>query len=79
MAVAIDNLILSMQQGLAVTSVIISHDIESTLRVADQVAMLHEGRIIECAPPEAFARSDNPVVQNFLQAGRHANSRRGMS
>ncbi len=69
MTVAIDNLILSMQQKLQVTSVVISHDIDSAFRVADQVAMIHGGRIIECAPPEAFRRSEHPVVREFLSAG----------
>ncbi len=66
---AIDNLILSMQQELSVTSVVISHDIEAALTVADQIAMLHDGRIIECAEPAVFRRSTNPVVRAFLDAG----------
>ena len=69
MAAAIDNLILSMQQRLGVTSVVISHDIESAFRVADQIAMVHEGRIVESAAPAAFGRSGNPFVREFLKAG----------
>lgn len=69
MAAAIDNLILSMQQRLGVTSVVISHDIESAFRVADQISMVHEGRIVESAAPAAFGRSGNPVVREFLKAG----------
>ncbi len=69
MTVAIDNLILSMQQELHVTSVVISHDIDSAFRVADQIAMIHEGTIIECSAPDAFKRSTNPAVREFLDAG----------
>ncbi|HPM41941.1 MAG TPA: ATP-binding cassette domain-containing protein, partial [bacterium] len=69
MAAAIDNLILSMQQRLSVTSVVISHDIESAFRVADQIAMVHEGRIAESGSPEAFRKSENPFVREFLRAG----------
>lgn len=69
MTVAIDNLILSMQQKLKVTSIVISHDIDSAFRVADQIAMIHGGRIIECAPPDVFRRSSNPIVREFLCAG----------
>lgn len=69
MAAAIDNLILSMQQELGVTSVVISHDIESAFRVGDQIAMIHGGRIIECGTPSEFGRSSNPVVCEFLRAG----------
>ena len=66
---AIDNLILSMQQELAITSVVISHDIEAALTVGDQIAMLHDGRIIECIDSTSFRRSSNPVVREFLDAG----------
>jgi len=69
MTVAIDNLILSMQQKLSITSVVISHDIDSAFRVADQIAMIHEGRIVECLPPAEFGRSKNPDVRAFLDAG----------
>lgn len=69
MTLAIDNLILSMQQKLGITSVVISHDIDSAFRIADQIAMIHDGRIVECAPPDDFRRSSNPVVANFLNAG----------
>ena len=62
----IDNLILSMQGALKTTSVVISHDIPSTLRIADQIAMLHQGKIIASGDPETFQRSTDPVVQEFL-------------
>ncbi len=66
---AIDNLILSMQRELAITSVVISHDIGAALTVADQIAMLHDGKIIECTDPETFRKSNNPVITEFLNAG----------
>jgi len=75
MTLAIDNLILSMQQELGVTSVVISHDIDSAFRVGDQIAMIHDGRIIECAEPDIFRRSSNPVVVNFLCAGGRGNAK----
>lgn len=64
---AINELILGMQKKLPVTSVIISHDIESTFSVADKVAMIHEGRIVEEGPPDVFRRSENPIVTRFLR------------
>lgn len=69
MAAAIDNLILSMQQRLGVTSIVISHDIESAFRVADQIAMVHNGRIIESGAPDVFGNRGNPDVIKFLKAG----------
>ncbi|MBI4126098.1 MAG: ABC transporter ATP-binding protein [Deltaproteobacteria bacterium] len=72
-AAAIDNLILSMQKTFSVTSVIISHDVVSAFRVADQVAMLHDGCIVECGAPKDFQRSDHPVVREFLKAAHVVN------
>ncbi len=72
MTLAIDNLILSMQQELAVTSVVISHDIDSAMRLADLVAMVHDGRIIASGSPAQFQRLTDPIVRDFLEAGgRH--------
>lgn len=64
---AIDKLILGMQQELHITSIVISHDIQSTFQIADQVAMLNSGRIIEAGPPATFRNSQNEYVQRFLE------------
>jgi phospholipid/cholesterol/gamma-HCH transport system ATP-binding protein len=70
---AIDNLILSMQKELGITSVVISHDIAATFHVADQIAMLHEGKIILMGPPDVFRTTSNPIVRQFLE-GRSTSS-----
>jgi phospholipid/cholesterol/gamma-HCH transport system ATP-binding protein len=64
---SVDNLILETQRKLHVTSVVISHDIEATFKIADKIAMLHEGRIIEEGPPEKFRKSQHPFVRKFLE------------
>jgi phospholipid/cholesterol/gamma-HCH transport system ATP-binding protein len=63
---SVDNLILAMQQRLKITSVVISHDIKSTFDIADQIAMIHEGKIVEAGTPETFRMSKNPVVAKFI-------------
>jgi phospholipid/cholesterol/gamma-HCH transport system ATP-binding protein len=63
---AINHLIIDMQKRFKVTSVLISHDIESTFFVADYVAMLHEGKIIIKGTPEEIQKSDHPFVRKFL-------------
>ncbi len=68
---AINRLIVDMQKKLGITSIIISHDIESTFEVADFVAMLHEGRIIGQGTPEEFRKLPHPFIARFL-AGRAA-------
>lgn len=69
---AIDSLILSMQRELKITSIVISHDIESAFRVADKIAMVHEGKIVEAGAPDEFGASTNSVVVDFLKAGSYS-------
>lgn len=65
---SVDNLILDMQQKLKITSVVISHDIGSAFSIADQIAMINEGRIIESGTPEKLRNSNDPVVRKFIGA-----------
>lgn len=63
---AIINLIDRMKKELKVTSVIITHDMTSSYKVADRIAMLYGGKIIEIGTPEEIKRSENQVVQQFI-------------
>ena len=67
---AIDDMIVEANREFGITSVVISHDMESTFRTAHRVAMLHQGRILAFGPPEEVARSDDPEVRRFVEAGR---------
>ena len=63
---AINDLIIQMKKDLKVTSIVITHDMVSTYKVADQVAMLYQGRIIATGTPEEIQGSKNPVIQQFI-------------
>lgn len=63
----INRLIVDTQKKLKLTSVIISHDIEATFQVADFIAMLRQGAIIEQGDPESFQKSREPFVRKFLE------------
>jgi phospholipid/cholesterol/gamma-HCH transport system ATP-binding protein len=63
---AINNLILQLKNDLKVTSIVITHDMNSTYKVADRIAMLYDGRIIEVDSPQEIKSSPNPVVQQFI-------------
>ncbi|MDH4217608.1 MAG: ABC transporter ATP-binding protein [Candidatus Aminicenantes bacterium] len=63
---AINDLIIQMQKELKVTSIVITHDMVSTYKVADRVAMLYQGKIIETGTPEEIKNSGNPVIQQFI-------------
>jgi phospholipid/cholesterol/gamma-HCH transport system ATP-binding protein len=62
----IDELIISLTEKSKVTSVIVTHEMDSAFRVATKMAMLYQGRIIETGRTEQFKQSQNPVVRQFL-------------
>lgn len=64
----VDNLIHDTQKELGVTSIVISHDIESTLKIADYIAMLYDGKVVLYGTPEDFKTTDNPYVKQFFSA-----------
>ena len=68
-AAKIGEVIRTLEEKVDVTSVVVTHDREFGFSVADHVAMLHEGRIIEEGTPAQIRASANPVVQEFLRAG----------
>jgi phospholipid/cholesterol/gamma-HCH transport system ATP-binding protein len=63
---AIHHLIMDLHQRHRFTAVMVSHEIPEIFTVADTVAMLHDGRIIEVGTPDAFQASANPVVRRFI-------------
>ena len=56
-----------LREQLNATAVVISHDLQSIFMMADYVAMLFEGAIIEYGTVEQIRRSQNPIVQQFLE------------
>ncbi len=63
---AINDLIIKMKKELKVATLIITHDMVSAYKVADRIAMLYEGKIIEMGTPGEIKNSKNPVVQQFI-------------
>ena len=66
MTEAINRLIIDTQKQFHFTCVVISHDIQSIFKIADRIAMLYEGKIIEYGTPEEIRASQNPVIVQFL-------------
>ena len=62
----IDKLIVDLTERSKVTSVIVTHLMDSAFRVATRMAMLYRGKIIEEGTPEHMHQSNNPVVVQFL-------------
>ncbi len=64
---AINQLIVSLRRKLSVSAIAVTHDMSSAYKIADRIAMLHEGKIIEEGTPEEIRDSSNPMVQQFIQ------------
>ncbi|PKL37947.1 MAG: ABC transporter ATP-binding protein [Spirochaetae bacterium HGW-Spirochaetae-1] len=67
MSTVINDLIRRMQREFGVTSVVVTHDMESAYFLADRIAFLHNGEIIQCDTPEGIRNSVNPTVQQFIR------------
>ena len=62
----VDRMILDASSRLNVTSVVISHDVGSALNVADDIAVIHQGTIVEDCKAAEIKNSTHPFVQEFL-------------
>ena len=63
----IDELIMEMQRKLHVTSIVVTHDMETACLVADRIAMIYEGDLIAIDTVENFRRINDPRVKAFLR------------
>jgi phospholipid/cholesterol/gamma-HCH transport system ATP-binding protein len=70
MIAKVDEMIVLANRQYQITSVIISHDMASTQRLADRVGFLHDGKIIFYGDREAFTRSELPPIRTFLDGAR---------
>lgn len=67
MADVINELIIKMREKLNVTSVAITHDMKSAYKIADTIAMLYNGVIIDRGSPDEIRNTSNPVVRQFIE------------
>ncbi len=64
---SVDEMILTAKRELGVTSVVISHDIASSFKVADNLAFLYQGQIVAQGPPQSLRDHPHPGLRTFLQ------------
>ncbi len=67
MSDVVADLIVEMDQKLETTTVTITHDMKVAFKIADRVAMLYQGRIVEDDGPREFEASTNPIVRQFVE------------
>lgn len=67
----INDLIISMAKSLDITSVVISHDMHSVLRIADKAAFLDEQKLSWIGTIDELRRSDHKRLQSFVKASEY--------
>jgi phospholipid/cholesterol/gamma-HCH transport system ATP-binding protein len=65
-AAAINQLIINLRDKLKVTSIVVTHDINSACKVADSIAMFYRGQVIADGKPSEIINSTHPVVKQFI-------------
>lgn len=63
---AINNLIVEMHDKLKVTSIVVTHDMNSAYKVGDSIAMLYHGKIIAEGTPKEISSTSHPIVNQFI-------------
>jgi phospholipid/cholesterol/gamma-HCH transport system ATP-binding protein len=71
----INELIVKTQEELKGTSIVVTHDIDSALFIADRLALHQDGQIAHIAEPDTFLQIDNPII-NFLRESLKHNHRK---
>lgn len=66
MAATIAEIIATLREEYAVTSIVVSHDRDLSLTIADRVALMNQGKIHSIAPPTEFRESTDSVITEFL-------------
>jgi len=67
LAETINNLVVRVNRELRITCLVITHDIPAAFRIAERIAFLDQGYIIEDGEPEEVAKSDHPMVKDFIR------------
>ncbi len=66
MSTHISELIVKMKEEFGVTSVVVTHDMNSAYHIADRIAVLYNGDIVQCDVPEKIRNSAIPFVRQFV-------------
>ncbi|MFH1798215.1 MAG: ABC transporter ATP-binding protein [Candidatus Omnitrophota bacterium] len=65
-ASVVDKLIIDFSKKLAITSVVVTHDMKSAMAIADRIAMIYKGKLLEIGTPKEIRDSKNKIIQQFI-------------
>jgi phospholipid/cholesterol/gamma-HCH transport system ATP-binding protein len=63
----INNLMVKLSNELHITSVVVTHDLQSAYKVADRIVMLHEGKVLFDGSPDDVKSTAHPIVRQFIE------------
>jgi phospholipid/cholesterol/gamma-HCH transport system ATP-binding protein len=66
----IDELIMELDRQLGVTSIVVTHDLDTAFEVGDRIALLYEGRVRAVQTPDEILRNEDPIVRRFVRRSR---------
>jgi phospholipid/cholesterol/gamma-HCH transport system ATP-binding protein len=66
----IDELIMELGRELRVTSIVVTHDLDTAFEVGDRIALLYEGKVRACQTPDEILKNEDPIVQRFVRRSR---------
>lgn len=67
MSAVIDKLISDLSKKLLITSVVVTHDMQSVFRIADRIAFLYKGKVLEVGTPDQIRNTKNDMVKQFIE------------
>ncbi len=62
----VDQLIKDLSKKLNLTSIVVTHNMESIWRIADRVAMVYKGKLLQVGTPDEIRSSTNPIIKQFI-------------
>lgn len=62
----VDKLIIDLGGALSITSVVVTHDMNSVFRIADRIVMLYKGKILQIGTKDEIRNSKNEYIQQFI-------------
>lgn len=65
-AAVIDQLIIDLNHKLGMTSIVVTHEMQSAFRIADRMAVLYKGSVVALGTPDEIKKSDHPYVKQFI-------------
>jgi len=63
----INNLIMKLSDELHITSVVVTHDLQSAYKVGDRIVMLYDGKVLFEGTPDEVRNTDQPIVRQFIE------------